>query len=203
MESGRYRPLRRAVGGAVMVMAMMVAGAARADAQQGPATMPVEPGAWTLTPWVGAGFGGDLEDGTLGVGVAVSYNWDSRVSFEGEFMSLPSAAVEVLPTIDTTVWNFTGSVLYHFAERPNMPYVGAGIGFGRGSTELEDDDPLLAVLGLDQSSTEFVFNVGGGLKRALSDTTSVRGDIRYFTGDGLVPSFLRLYVGIGLDLGVR
>ena len=176
---------------------------ATASAQAAPAG-PLEPARWTATPFLGLVFGGDLEGGGLGVGGAVAYNWNPRVSFEGAFTLLPSVDQGVLVQLDSTVWNVTGSVLYHFTTEGNfIPYGAVGVGVGHGSVDLNDVDPLLNNVGLEDSSNNFVLNLGGGVKRRIGDRASLRGDIRYFTGDDLVSDFVRLFAGVTFDLGAR
>lgn len=163
---------------------------------------PLTPETWSVTPSLGFGFGGDVDGGAFGLGVAAGYNFNPRVRFEGDFAILPSAEQGVLVDIDTTVWTLTANAQYHFdTDGPTFPYVLAGIGFGRGSTDLEELDPRLVQLGLDESSTEFVFQVGAGVNYRMSERTSVRGDLRYSTGDGLVPDFVRLFAGVTFNLG--
>jgi opacity protein-like surface antigen len=167
------------------------------------AAEPIEPGIWTLTPSAAMAFGGDLEDGGLGLGLAAGYNFTPRVAFEAAFNIHPSVEQGLLLNVDTTVWNLTGNVLYHFAERPWMPYGAIGFGIGRADTDLDEADPALVALGLDESSTELIMNFGGGVKRRFNERASFRGDIRYFTGDDLVADFFRIYAGVSFDLNRR
>ena len=191
-------------GLAIAVAALMLSGPAYAQAQT-PAVGagPLTAEQWTVTPWATLAFGGDLEDGGAGFGAALGYNWNSRLALEADFSLLPSIEQGVLLNVDSTVWNLTANLVYHFAEQNWVPYVAGGLGVGRGSTDLDAADPILDALDLDESSTEMVFDFGGGVKRRLNDRTSFRGDLRYFTGDELVSDFMRLYVGVTFDVGGR
>jgi opacity protein-like surface antigen len=155
---------------------------------------------WTVTPFAGFGFSGDLDSGTGALGAAGGYVWNPRVSFEGEFTMLPSSEFGGLVEVDSRVWSVTGNLLYHFAERPFVPYGVFGIGFGRGSVDIEPDDPVLDDI-LDESSTEFVVNFGGGVQRQIRDRVAFRGDLRYFFGGDFVPDYWRLTAGLTFDLG--
>jgi opacity protein-like surface antigen len=173
-----------------------------------PATSPgpLETAHWSITPFLPVSFAGDLDGGTAGIGVDAGYNWNSRVSFEGEFLTLPSANEGVLVNVDASTWNMTGNVLYHFAqttEHQLIPFGVIGLGVGHGWTDLSASDPQLVALGLSDSSTNFVMNFGGGVKHRLNDRASLRGDLRYYTGSDLVPDFLRASIGVGFDLGAR
>ena len=185
-------------------VAAIALGAARsANAQptsSGPAVL--TPGHWSVTPFVGFGFAGDLDSGTGGFGVAGGYNWDTRVSFEGEFSTLPSSESDGAVELESNVWSLTGNMLYHFTERPFVPYAVVGFGFGHGSVDLGDDDDVLDPL-LDTSDTSFIVNFGGGVERRIRENMGFRGDLRYFTGGDVVPDHWRLSVGLTFDLGRR
>jgi opacity protein-like surface antigen len=92
-----------------------------------------------------------------------------------------------------------GNVVYHFSETPFVPYAAVGLGAGHGSAEVNVAGPLLN--SVSTSSTEYVFNVGGGVERAIHDGIRFRGDLRYFFGGDLVADYWPL--GIGLSFGVN
>lgn len=80
-----------------------------------------------------------------------------------------------------------------------MPYLALGVGMMHATADIEAADPVFQ--DLDDSSTNLAVNFGGGIKTALSDTVRLRGDLRYYTGDDVAPSFWRATVGIGFVLG--
>jgi opacity protein-like surface antigen len=159
----------------------------------GPAHI-VQPGAWTLTPFLGTSFGGNLQNSPLSLGLAGAYNWTSRVAFEGELGYLRAAEQGVAPRFRSSV--FTGNVnaLYHFvpadAAQNWAPYATIGLGFGRTSPEVTID-PFL-----DPAQTVMTLNAGGGVKTRIADRANLRLGMRYFNGSDLVPSFWRPYVGL-------
>jgi opacity protein-like surface antigen len=159
----------------------------------------VPPSHWTVTPFVGFGFSGDLDSATGALGAAGGYVWSDRVSLEGEFNFLPSSEAGGLIEVDTRVWSLTGNLLYHFAGRRMVPYGVIGLGFGHGSADLNNS----TVITTDTSSTNFVVNFGGGVEHRIAKRAAVRGDLRYFFGGDLVPDFWRLSAGINFDVGRR
>ena len=167
-----------------------------------PATMPLEVERWTVTPFVGAGFSGDLENSPLNLGAALGYNVTSRVTIEGQFAYMGAEQGDLFQ-FDSDVYTLDANVLYHFteqfADRQWAPYLAIGLGMVRATADLDETDPLLA--DLDDSSTNLAVNFGGGIKTALTDRVRLRGDLRYYTGDDLAPSFWRVTAGLGFVLG--
>lgn len=164
-----------------------------------PSTTTIDPGHWTVTPFIGFGFSGDVDSATGAFGAAAGYVWNGRLSFEGEFNALPSSESNGLAEVDTSAWSVTGNALYHFSGRRVSPYGVIGIGLGHGSADVDDS----AVPSAATSSTEFVVNFGGGVERKLANRFGVRGDLRYFFGGDLVPDYWRLSGGLMVDLGRR
>lgn len=164
---------------------------------------------WNITAFVGPGFGADLNNSPLNLGVAGAYNFNPRLAIEGEFGYTRGAQQGALFDLDTAVTSLSVNAIYHFGEVGWVPYGAVGIGMLRGSTNLEDlasvglTGAQLTALGLNDngSTTTVGFNLGGGLKRRLSDTVNFRGDLRYFSGRDLAPSFWRAYVGLGFLVG--
>jgi len=148
---------------------------------------------------IGTAFSGDVDSPTVVLGVAGGYRWTPRVTLEGEFNLLPSSEASGLLEVDTTIWNLTGNLLYHFAQRPWRPYGAFGIGLGHGSADLNSSNPALANLA-NTSSTEFVVNFGGGVERSIRDGIRFRGDLRYFFGGDLVADYWRLGLGVSFDV---
>jgi hypothetical protein len=183
----------------VAIFTLWAAGFANNAAAQGATTI-VSPNHWTVTPFVGFGFSGDLDSPTGSLGGAAGYIWNDRVALEAEFNYLPSSEHGGLIEVASKEYSLTGNILYHFAGRNSfVPYGVVGMGFGHGS--LDVDDPALE--GLDDSSNEFVANLGGGVERALRGRLGFRGDLRYFFGGDFVPDYWRLSAGLNFDLGRR
>jgi len=160
---------------------------------------PLTAGQVTVTPFIGFGFSGDLDSATGAVGVAGGWNYNSRISIEGEFNLLPSPENSGAVEVDSTVFSLTGNMLYHFNAKNNWtPYAVVGIGFGHSSVDV--DDTILQGLDLDASSTKFVANIGGGIERPFSDKLKFRGDFRYIFGGDTVPDYWRLAVGVGFRI---
>jgi hypothetical protein len=158
---------------------------------------PIVAGEVTVTPFIGFGFSGDLDSGTGIVGVAGGYNYNSKVSIEGEFTFLPSPEINGAQEAPATAWSLTGNLLYHFTKRQFTPYAAVGIGFGHSGI---DEDELVSAIGVEKSSTKFVANFGGGIERPFSDRLRFRGDLRYFFGGDLVPDYWRLVVGVTVKM---
>jgi hypothetical protein len=176
------------------------AAAAQTPAAPAPSTRNVfNPGHWTVTPFIGVGFSGDVDSATGALGAAAGYVWSDRMSFEGEFNVLPSSEANGVIEVGTRVWSLTGNVLYHFNGRTVVPYGVVGIGFGHTSADLKNS----TLTSLDTSSTEFVLNFGGGVERRWTERLAVRGDLRYFFGGDLVPDYWRLSGGVTFDIGRR
>lgn len=196
---------------AAAVALVSVALAAPAVAQQAPAasatasaqppaagqtTTTITPGHWTVTPFVGFGFSGDLDSGTGLFGVAGGYVFNPRWSFEGEFTMLPSPENSGLVEVESTVMTFAANALYHFSGRDWVPYAVGGIGFGHANADVADDDPLINDDLFDETSNEFIANFGGGVERLIGNNVGFRGDVRYFFGGDLVPDYWRVSAGI-------
>jgi hypothetical protein len=189
----------RSLVGVAAALTVVVLTAGTASAQQ-PPTTDIEPGHWTVTPMLGFGSGGDLNNGALGVGIAGGYNWSSQIGLELAFTLLPSNDQGDLVDIETSVWNLTGDLSYHFTRQPTVPYAVVGFGMARADT---NDADAVVINGLDfeAASTELILNFGAGLERAIAENANVRGDVRYYTGNDLVPDFLRVFAGVTFDLG--
>ena len=155
------------------------------------APLPPEPEGIALTPFIGVGFGGDLAGSAVAFGGALAYGLNSRWSVEGEFSSMPDATQGDLIEFDTSIWSVSANVLYHFTAERMTPYVSGGIGVVNANADLEDSG-----LVVDDTSAEFAWNWGAGVKTALNNRFGLRGDLRYFTGDELVPTHWRIYGGV-------
>ena len=161
----------------------------------------LDTGAWTVTPFVGSAFSGDLDSATSVFGLAGGYNWRPQISLEAAFSTLPSSEAGGLIEVDSSLWSLTGNMLYHYNKRPYVPYATVGLGIGHGSVDVESNDPLLVLA--DHSDTRFVFNFGGGVERNIRARTALRADLRYFFGGDLVPDYWRLAAGLRFTIGGR
>ena len=158
------------------------------------------PGNWTVTPFVGLGFSGNLDGGTGALGAAAGYVWNERVSLEGELSVLPSSEANGLIEVGTHSWTLTANALYHFSGRTWVPYGVFGIGLGHGGADLSDTG-IAGTSTLNASSTGLVANLGGGVERRITNRMGFRGDLRYQFGGDFVPNYWRL--GAGLTFGLR
>lgn len=145
----------------------------------------------TLTPFLGFGFAGDFENSPASFGAALGYGMASRIGVEGELYFAPGGEQGELVEFDSSVWSASANVLYHFTAEDFTPYVTAGIGVLGVNTDAEETGLIS-----DDTSTEFAWNWGGGVKSALSDRFGLRADLRYFNGDDLAPDHWRVYGGV-------
>jgi opacity protein-like surface antigen len=205
---------RRAVRVSVVAAWASLAVAALAGAQTPATSAPVssvETTPWTITAFIGPGFGADLNNSPLNLGVAGAYNLGPKLSIEGEFAYTRGAQQGILLNLDTGVTSLAANVVYHFDDgvRRWVPYGTIGIGMLRGSTNLDDlaaagiTPAQLQLLGFnsDGTDTSLGLNLGGGVKTRLNERVAFRGDLRYFSGRNLAPSFWRAYVGLGFGVG--
>jgi hypothetical protein len=187
------------------------AGAQTPTRSTSPPVSSVESSPWTITAFLGPGFGADLNNSPLNLGVAGAYNLGSNLSIEGELAYTRGAQQGILVNLDTGVLSLAANAVYHFDNggRRWVPYGTIGIGMLRGSTNLDDlaaagiTPAQLTLLGFnsDGTDTSLAVNLGGGVKTRLSDVVNFRGDLRYFSGRDLAPSFWRAYVGLGFGVG--
>jgi opacity protein-like surface antigen len=198
------RTLGEVIGGAVLaaVLATAPAAAQQVPAPAGPpppasqrATfepLPPEPDGLTLTPFVGAGFSGNLESAPAALGVALGYGWNERVALEGELSIAPNASMGTPIEFDTSFWTLSANVLYHFTRESVTPYVTAGLGVLGSSPEI----PTELFPDVDDRSTTFAWNIGAGVKTAVTERFGLRADLRHFNGSDLAPDHWRLYAGV-------
>ena len=187
----------------LMITALTLLVTTHAAAQQPPvpSTTPAALGSWSITPFAGFGFSGDLDSPTGALGVAGGRDWNSNVSLEGEFNLLPSSENGGLVEVDSTAWSLTGNLLYHFAPRKFRPYAVIGMGFGHATVDADEAGQVANTF--DETSNEFLVNLGGGVERAIRENIRFRGDMRYFFGGDLVPDYWRLSAGLQFGLGRR
>jgi hypothetical protein len=171
----------------VVISSALLCLAAPADAQNLP-----EPRTWTVAPFLGASF--DVSDpapgNSIGLGVAVSYDWTSKLAFEGEVSHLFDVAGDT-PNVDWSISNFSANALYRFDTKYVTPYATFGLGVERSSSDSDPDDPAF-----DFSDTEFAINFGVGMTHEINDRWRARGDLRRFQSSDTAPDYWRLYAGL-------
>jgi opacity protein-like surface antigen len=155
-----------------------------------------EPGTLTATPFLNIAFGTNTDSGSLGIGAAIGYDFTANLGFEGEFGHLFDVAGNN-DNIDWAVTTFTANAVYHFDVINVTPYATAGLGIERSSVDVKVPDPLALYV---PSSTEIVWNFGGGAKYKLSERMIVRADLRRFQANDSAPDFWRLYGGLTFTL---
>jgi opacity protein-like surface antigen len=177
------------------VAALVCFVAASAAASPARAQSIAQPRSWTVTPFLhtSLGIGDPAPDDSVGLGVAVAYDWTYNLGFEGEISHLFDVAGDT-NDIDWSVSNFSANAVYHFDVKRFTPYATLGIGIERSSQDLKNPDPLALVA--DLSSTEVAFNFGGGVKYPLNARWLARGDLRRFQANDIAPDYWRLYGGL-------
>jgi opacity protein-like surface antigen len=192
-------------GFAVVICALAIAPAAFAQETTPPPTpaataqrtfsaMPNEPEGFTITPFLGLGFAGDFENNPTALGLAAGYGLNERLSIEGDLYFAAGGEQSDLDDVihfDTSVWSLSGNLLYHFTGEDFTPYVVGGVGVMAANADAE----ALGVIA-DDTSTEFAWNWGAGIKSAMSDRWGLRADLRFFNGDELAPDHWRLFGGV-------
>ena len=158
-----------------------------------PDAVVVEPEAFNLTPYVGLGFAGDLENAPGTFGAALAYGLSARWGVEADLFFAPGGEQGVITPFDTSIWGLSGSLLYHFLRESEdfTPYAAIGLGILTGNSSADDILPLV-----DDNSTVPAWNFGAGIKTAMNERWGLRGDFRYFNGDDFAPDHWRLYGGV-------
>jgi opacity protein-like surface antigen len=152
-----------------------------------------EPNTVTVTPFLSSAFGtsGDL-GGSLGLGVAVTYDLTSKLGFEGEIAHV----FDVLgddANLDMSLTNISGNAVYNFRMPRVTPYATFGIGVERSSLDVKTPDPAANYV---PGGTEVSYNFGGGVKYPISELFVVRGDVRRLESTDLAPDYWRVYAGL-------
>lgn len=190
--------MRSFVTSSIFFMTVLLVGTA-IGARPAAAQSVAEPKTWTVTPFLGAsmGLGDPANNDSLGLGVAVGYDWTSNLGFEGELGHLFDVAGDT-NALDWSVTNFSANVLYHFDVQHVTPYATFGIGFERSNLDITDPD-ILALF--PSSSTEVAYNFGGGVKYPVNPRLLLRGDLRRFNANDLAPDYWRVYGGVTFRVG--
>lgn len=153
----------------------------------------VEAGTWRVTPFLSFTFAARTTPDScctgsgLGLGAAAGYDLTDRISVEGE-LGYVFDLIGDSPS-DWSSLNAGANVLYHVPLDYNgvTPYGLFGIGMTRTHRLIDD---------VEETSTEFGFNLGGGVKAPITDALSARGDLRFFKGNDIALDGWRLYGGI-------
>jgi opacity protein-like surface antigen len=114
------------------------------------------------------------------------------VAVEGDLYVAPDGEQGEPIEFNSSVWSLSANLVYNFAGQTGFtPYVAGGLGMLSADADAED-------LGLleDDTSTQFAWNWGGGVKSALTDRFGLRADLRFFNGDDLAPDHWRLFGGV-------
>lgn len=156
-----------------------------------PEPLPPEPESFNLTPFLGFGVGGDFENTPATFGAALGYGINERWSVEGELAFTPGGEQGTLIEFDTSVWTLSANALYHFTTENLSPYLTAGIGVLGADADLEGTGIID-----DDTTTDFAWNWGGGIKTAMNQNWGLRADLRFFNGEDLAPDHWRLYGGV-------
>lgn len=160
---------------------------------QSAAPLPSSETRWTVTGFIGPGFGGDLDETETNLGIATSYNFNPRIAVEGELSYASDGADDDLVEFGSSLWTVSGNVLYHFTGNERfLPYATAGLGLMRTSLDLEVSGNEI----VDESNNELAVNLGGGVKSHLTEWAHLRGDLRFFNGGDVDDNFWRAYVGV-------
>lgn len=177
------RTLRRLV--AVAALCALPAGAS--------AQSVAEPNTISLTPFLSSVFGtsGDL-GGSLGMGVAVTYDLTTKLGFEGEIAHVFDVLGDSAGA-DLSLTNVHGNVVYNFALPKVTPYATFGVGIERSSLDVKTPDPAALY---PPPGTEVSYNFGGGIKYPLTELFVLRGDVRRFQSTDLAPDYWRVYGGL-------
>lgn len=145
-----------------------------------------------ITPFFGVAFGDGTDGATTAIGVGVGYHWTEQIAFEGELGIVPDIQGNS-SAIDVGLLTLSANGLYHFDTGTDyVPYATFGLGVGRASFDFPNDP--------DDSHTELAFNLGGGVKKAITDKIGWRADLRYFNVNDDNPNFWRIYGGITFKL---
>jgi opacity protein-like surface antigen len=166
-----------------------------------PDVLTAEPDRFTITPFIGPGFGGGLQSNALNLGVAAGYNFTTRVGVEGEFSYARQGSNNLVNTSSNTQ-TYSVNALYHVPLGRWLPYGTFGIGALHGSAEVTAPTGTNQLVSLSNSETDFSWNLGAGVKRSISDNVRFRGDLRFFNA-GTLPNFWRVYGGLTFLLGQR
>src|SRR5262245_2112268 len=125
-----------------------------------------------LTPFAGVAFGGRLDDSQFTYGGALAFRGNGTgFGFEVDFGYTPDFFAT--PGLsDNNVATLMGNFLFLAGGNTRLY---AAVGAGLLKTRVRDADGFF-----DVDSSDFGFDVGGGLEIGLGEHVGLRGDLRYF-----------------------
>ncbi len=139
---------------------------------------------FTIYPHVGQYiFDGNLDDDTL-VGIGLGYRFDSPWAIELTYQQADDDFnAPLVGDTEIDLWHL--STLYNFKSKDNFqPF----LSFGVGNADF-DNDPM-------DSSDEFQFNAGVGVKWSLTKRVAIRGDLKVF--DRITDDQIKAAATVGL-----
>ena len=177
------------VGMAPVVILATVLLASVPDAAQ--AQPPLQRDTWLLSGALGLALDADASP-SLTINGAAAFPLTPVLAIEGEL----GHVFDIAPgnvNVDSSLTTVHATALYFFNTSYVLtPYVAAGIGLGKYSTD---------VGATSFGSTEIGFNLGGGVTYPLRGATYFRGDFRYFKHIDDVPSVWRFAAGVAVRIG--
>ncbi len=160
-----------------------------------PAFAEVQPGSYSISPYVGGFlFDGD-QDANLDLehrpvyGLRFGYDFTKHVGAEAVLGYV--ATKHKATSSDADVYNYRIEGLYHFLpERKLVPFLALGVG---GMSISYDDNT--------DNKTRAVVDYGAGLKYFLTDRVALRADVRHVVALGSVYNNLEYTVGLTFYFG--
>jgi opacity protein-like surface antigen len=127
----------------------------------------------TASPFVGAAFGGNVDDGKVVYGLAFGLRGDgSAFGFELDFGLAPDFFPETAID-DSSVTTLMANLLLTAPRAGSRLYASGGIGIVK--ARVKSVNHLF-----DLDSNEFGLNAGAGVMLFLGSNVGLRGDLRYF-----------------------
>ena len=162
-------------------------------AEEAQAQPPLQRDTWLLSGALGLALDADA-DPSLTLHGAAAFPLTGEIAIEGEL----GHVIDMSPgdsELDTSLTTVHATVLYFVnTEYVLTPYLAAGLGIGKYSYDLRTPP-------IENSTTEFGFNLGGGVTYPITGTTYFRGDFRWFKHIDDVPSVWRFTAGVAVRVG--
>ena len=150
--------------------------------------------AWSLTPFIGAVGGSDLDATSPSGGLAVALRTGRWTDLEIEGAFVPNLRAETTqPETDAILG--TGSIIVSpWLTRSRAVYALVGVTLARLLSQ------RLTGAGGGRAALEVGFAVGGGGRVALASRLALRADLRFFYLDN-APNLWRVYGGLAITVG--